>query len=399
MRWLRKLAQIVHMRIPLVSAILLGFIAPAFAADNPFADLNLETHGFVSFGYLKSWDNNWHGDTREGTDEFWEAAGNVIARPMDHLRLGAQLFVRDLGEYGNGKVELDWAYADWRQNDAIGVQVGRVKVPFLMFGESVDVDAARASVFMPRPIYPTRAREILLSTDGVKLYGSLDQFDWAVYGGQRQLQTDGDFASWFAFNFRLAEVNQIESDFLTGGQVKWNTPIAGLSTSVAGIWLSGLELSGVSELAPLNIHVSIPNWYGATAGLLYETGAFTLATEYLRYYAPRTSTRTPVGGGPSTVVEDTYSNDAAYVSCTWHARPWLDCYVALEGNWDEPTDRHGRPYTQAAVAALSLRPTSHWMLKAEYRYAHGTNDVEARLNPNGIAMDWQVLAFKTTVDF
>jgi hypothetical protein len=35
----------------------------------------------------------------------------------------------------------------------------------------------------------------------------------------------------------------------------------------------------------------------------------------------------------------------------------------------------------------------------EYRYSHGTKDVDARLNPNGIDPDWQVLALKTTVDF
>jgi hypothetical protein len=388
-----------HMRAAWLTAIMLGPLVPAFAADDPFAGLNLETHGFVSFGYLKSWGNNWHGETLDGTDEFWEAAGNVIARPMDHLRLGAQLFVRDLGEYGNGQVELDWAYADWRQCDEIGIQVGRVKIPSMLFSESIDVDAGRASVFLPRAMYPTRAREILLSTDGAKCYGSFSQLDWALYGGQRQLQTDGDFASYLAYFFRLSDVSHIESDFLTGGQVRWHTPVEGLTANVAGVWLSGLELTGLSELAPVRIDLSIENWYGVTAGLLYESSAFTLAAEYLRYYAPRITSSTPVGGGPVTVVEDTYRPDSAYVSCTWHARPWLDCYAALEGCWDDPTDRHGSPYTQAVVAAFSLHPTDHWTVKAEYRFCHGTNDIDARLNPDGIKMDWQVLALKTTVDF
>lgn len=387
------------MRLAIVTTMWLGLIAQVFAADDPFADLNLETHGFVSFGYLKSWGNNWHGETLDGTDEFWEAGGNVIARPMDHLRLGAQLFVRDLGEYGNGKVELDWAYADWRQNDEFGVQVGRVKIPFLLFSEAVDIDAARASVFMPRAMYPTRAREILLSTDGAKVYGTVDQIDWALFGGQRQLQTDGDFASYFAYYYRLSDISQIDSDFLTGGQLKWNTPVNGLSTNFAVLWLRGLELSGNAELAPVRVDVSIPDWYGGTAGLLYEMSAFTWAMEYLRYYAPRTITTTPLGGGPGTVREEVFRQEGAYLSCTWHARPWLDCYGALEGYWDNPTDRHGSPYFQSVVAALCLRPTNHWSLKAEYRYSHGTLDVDERLNPDGIAMDWQVLALKTTVDF
>ena len=390
-----------HMRVALISAISLGFMAQAYAAnaaDDPFADLNLETHGFVSFGYLKSWGNNWQGETLDGTDEFWEAAGNVIARPWDHLRLGAQLFVRDLGNYGNGKVELDWAYADWRQNDAIGVQVGRVKIPFLLFNESVDIDASRASVFMPRAIYPTRAREILFSTDGGKVYGVAGGFDWAVFAGQRDLQTDGDFASYFALAYRLADVSRIEADLLTGGRVQWRSPIEGLTVSIGGALLRDLEVTGTSELVPQRIDLSIPNWYGVTAGLLYERTSFTWALEYLQYYAERTTTTTPLVGTP-VVVEDAFRPDFAYLSCTWHARPWLDCYAAVEGWWDDPTDRYGKQYTQSAVAALCLRPLSHWSIKAELRYSHGTLDVDARLNPDGSKMDWQVLALKTTVDF
>ncbi|HEX3135827.1 MAG TPA: hypothetical protein VHX44_19855, partial [Planctomycetota bacterium] len=213
------------------------------AADDPFADLNLETHGFVSFGYLKSWGNNWLGDTLDGTDEFWEAAGNVIARPMDHLRLGAQLFVRDLGTSGNGQVELDWAYADWRFADAIGVQVGRVKMPFGLYSESLDVDAGRSSVFLPI-MYPNRAREILLSTDGAKLYGTLGDFDWAVYGGQHQLDNDGDFATYFAYRTGLDKVESIKADAELGAMLHWYTPIKGLASRLSFASLHNLELTG-----------------------------------------------------------------------------------------------------------------------------------------------------------
>ncbi|HEX3135829.1 MAG TPA: hypothetical protein VHX44_19865 [Planctomycetota bacterium] len=384
--------------IALASAVGLGANL-LHAAEDPFADLNLETHGFVSFGYLKSWGNNWHGEILEGTDEFWEAAGNVIARPMDHLRLGAQLFVRDLGEYGNGKVELDWAYADWRQSDEFGVQVGRVKIPFGLFSESVDVDAARASVFMPRTIYPTRAREILLSTDGVKAYGSLGDVDWSLFAGQRDLQTDGDFANYFAFYFRLSDIRSIQADLFSGAMVHWHISIDGLSIRVSGVWLHGLELSGTSELAPLDVDLSIPNWYGAIVSALYERADYTWACEYLRYHADRTTTSTPIGGGPSSQAEDTYRPDSLYLSCTWHARSWLEGYGALEGVWDQPTNRHGSTYTQSVVTAINLLPTAHWSLKAEYRYNYGTYDVEGRLNPGGMEMDWQVLALKTTVDF
>jgi hypothetical protein len=377
-----------------------AFLGPVvWASEDPFAGLNLETHGYVSFGWLKSWENNWHGETLDGTSEFYEAAANVIARPFDRVRLGAQLFVRDLGVYGNGAVELDWAYADWRATDALGIQVGRVKFPYGLFNETLDVDAARSSVFLPRSLYPTRAREILLATDGAKAYGSLDSLDWAVYAGQRQLQEDGDFASYFAYVFRLQAISDIGSDLLLGGMVHWNTPVSGLATRLSLVWLSGFHLSGTSAVAPVTLDLEIPDWYGLVASLLYERGDTTVAMEYIRYYADRYVTTTPIGGGPTTRVTDRFRDDGLYLSATWHALPWLDLYGALEGQWNEPTDRWGDQYVQSAVMALALMPTRHWTLKAEFRLSHGTADVDTRLNPDGIADDWQVLALKTTVDF
>lgn len=363
------------------------------AADDPFADLNLETHGFVSFGYLKSWGNNWHGETLDGTDEFWEAASNVIARPMDHLRLGAQLFVRDLGVYGNGKVELDWAYADWRQIDAFGVQIGRVKIPFGLFCESLDVDAGRTPVFLPA-VYPTRAREILLSTDGMKLYGTMGAFDWAMYGGQRQLENDGDFASYFAFLTGLTSVQSIEADSLIGGMLHWYTPVDGLAARVSLARLDDLELTGARP--GVTVDLRIPYYWGGMFSLIYEQGPLTLCAEYQRYYADNHLTFTS-GLGTSQMVEE-YRADGAYLSGTWQWRRWLSFYGAVEGTWEDPTDRHGDDYVQSLIAAVCLLPTAHWSLKAEFRFNHGTLGVDPQLNTN-VVDDWQVLALKTTVDF
>lgn len=386
------------MRVAVVTATLLGLMAPAFAADDPFADLNLESHGYVSFGYLKSWGNNWLGETLDGTEEFWEAAANVIARPMDHLRLGAQLFVRDLGEYGNGQVEIDWAYADWRFSDALGVQVGRVKMPFGLFCESLDVDAGRTSVFLP-VMYPSRAREILLSTDGAKFYGSVADFDWAFYGGQRQLQDDGDFASYFAYRFNLGNVDSIEADSVVGGMLHWYTPIDGLAARVTLARLDDLDLTGTTVGNTANVALHIPYWWAGMFSLIYEKGPVTICSEYQRYYAQNQLLITPNAPVPAIEANETTRTDSAYLSCTWNYRPWLSFYGSIEGAWSDPTNRHGEAYSQAVIGAINLRPTDHWSLKVEYRYTHGTFGVDEQLNPDGIVDDWQVVALKTTVDF
>jgi hypothetical protein len=385
-----------HMRAAVLTTTLLSLAAPSFAADDPFDSLNLEAHGFVSFGHLKSWGNNWLGETLDGTGEFWEAAGNVIARPMDHLRLGAQLFVRDLGAYANGRVELDWAYADWRVNDAFGLQVGRVKMPFGLFCESLDIDAGRTSVFLPQ-MYPTRAREILLSTDGAKLYGTLGPVDWAFYGGQRQLQDDGDFASYFAYRFSLDSVQSIEADSVFGGMLHWYTPLDGLATRISLARLDDLDLSGTSAGGAATVDLHIPYWWAGMFSLIYERGPFTICAEYQRYYAQNDL---EITSGLGTAQEhETTRTDAAYLSCTWHWRPWLSFYGSIEGAWNDPAHRHDDDYQQSLVGAVCLQPLDHWAIKAEFRYNHGTFGVDPQLNPDGLDDEWQVLALKTTLDF
>lgn len=362
--------------------------------------LHLEAHGFVSFGYLKSWGNNWLGETLDGTDEFWEAGANVIARPLDHLRIGAQLFVRDLGIYGNGEVDLDWAYADWRVDDALGIQVGRVKLPLGLYGDSLDIDAARPTAFLPRIfVYPLRGREIQTSTDGAKLYGTVGPVDWAVFAGNREFADDGDFANQVIFvSKRLSEVTDIETDYLAGLMVHWRTPVTGLQARLSAATVHDLVVEGRSLSGTAAVRTELPDWYIGTIGLLYEVGDFTWGAEYLRFRSSRDVTITPLAG-PVIEIHEELREENAYVSLTWHARPWLDCYAALEGMWDDPNDRHGAPYSQNVVAAFAVMPTDHWLFKVEYRYLHGTKDIDENLNPEGVADDTHVLAVKTTVDF
>jgi hypothetical protein len=384
----------------LSSLALLALGSLAIAAEDPFASLHLEAHGFVSFGYLKTWGNNWLGESLDGTDEFWEAAGNVIARPMDRLRLGAQLITRDLGDSINGKVELDWAYVDWRASDELGVQVGRIKIPYGLYGESVDVDAARTTVFQSL-IYGRREREIRLTTDGAKLYGRVDDLDWTLCAGQRQLQTDGDTATSFAATAGLAAVSDIHYDLLAAGMLHWHTPMEGLALRLTLNWLNGLEVEGPLALAPLTLTYVLPNTYAGVASLLYERGDWTWTLEYARQYAGNQSlTLTPPGGAPPIAQPTTTLNrDFACLSCTWQVRPWCELLLGFDGMWDDATDRHGKEFEETLIGAINLLPTSHWSLKAEYRMTRGVASVQPQLNPDGRDDHWQCLALKTTVDF
>ena len=63
-------------------------------------------------------------------------------------------FTHDLGPLGNYRTRFDWFYLDYRFWDWLGVGAGRTKVPFGLYNESSDVDAARVPVLLPQSVYP-----------------------------------------------------------------------------------------------------------------------------------------------------------------------------------------------------------------------------------------------------
>ena len=387
-----------------IGSIFLGLLVGmtgAWAADSipgqPPTDpnpLNLEAHGFVSFGHLQTWGNNWLGETRSGSNEFWEAAANAIARPMDRVRIGAQLFARDLGEYDNGKAQVDWAYVDWRARDEIGIQVGRVKLPIGLYNESLDVDAARASVFLPPSIYALRSRDLYISTDGAKVYGIKGPLEYAVYGGHKEFDTNGGFATFFRQSGLGSQIDRLEVQWIAGGMVHWETPCPGLGVRLSLADAHGFTVAGSSPSGVI-VESTVDDYYIGIISLIYDLDQTTFTAEYLRLRGRGETTIAPLGQ-TMPLVDDT---EGIVLNATWHARPWLEWYVAGEGAFTQPGDRNGADHCYTAVAAVNVMPLPHWSIKAEFRDVHGTMGATAFDNPQGVEKHWQVLALKTTVDF
>ncbi len=385
-----------------VGALLLA--APAMPAEEawyPGSDLQLEAHGFASFGYLDSWGDNWLGPTRGGgTTQFWEAATNVVARPADRLRLGAQLYARDLVNYDNGRVMLDWAYADYRLADECGLQVGRVKVPLGLYNESIDVDVGRASVFMPVQFYSLIDRDLYISIDGAKVYGhaeldALGSGDYALYAGRKPLHNDGAFATHHAEGNSLgSQVDAISTAWAAGGMVQWNTPLPGLSLRLSLGDLHDFEVDAFSLVSGLSTHTTVTNYYEGIASCLYDLRAVTLALEYQRLRGRGQTVVQPI----NLIQPLLDSGEHSYLSATWHLRRWIELYGAFEQSWADVHQPSGS-HSYAWVGALAFLPLRGWSLKGEFREVEGSEGIYASDNPQGVTKHWQVLALKTTVDF
>lgn len=371
---------------------LLLAVGSAVAADGfqrVVEESRLEAHGFVSFGWYRTWEDNYlDDDSLDGSDELYEAALNATVRPWDRIRLGAQFYVRDLGRYENGAVRLDWAFAEVSIAPTLVVQGGRVKVPVGLYNELQDIDPARTTVFLPQALYPIRLRDIQVAVDGGKAAGFLDvpggtSLDYAVYGGTKDIDTDSAFAT--SSGERLgATPTDVDVDWTVGGMVHWHTPIDGLGVGLSYTRTNDVQV--VTNTAEQDTDVEI-----LVVSAEWELPAVTIATEYV-FSGNDGEARTPFG---TFAIERDYN--AGYLSTTWHAATWLDAYAAVEYQHSEQSGVVSDGWTY--VAAFNLMPLSNWSVKAEYQIHDGPTGILAADNPQGVSNSWQVLAFKTTVDF
>ncbi len=219
-----------------------------------------EIHGFISQGYLKSDNNNYLAETEEGTFEFNEMGLNFGTWVGTDLRIGMQFFARDLGKEGNDKIVLDWAIADYRWKEWLGLRVGKMKLAAGVFNESRDMDMIRTSALLPQSLYPELYRDTFTSIKGIGAYGDISMnmmgiFSYNLQIGVLPIKTDGGFAKAFQANVLKGtglhfSVDTMEHDYYYTAIGKWETPLSGLKIGGGYYDLVNLNITGaVAEMA------------------------------------------------------------------------------------------------------------------------------------------------------
>ncbi len=362
------------------------------ATNSVSEQLRLEAHAFVSFGYFRTWENNYlAADSMDGSTDFYEAAMNASIRPWDRVRIGAQLYLRDLGRYENGEPRIDWAFAEYTADQAAVFQVGRVKVPGGLYNDLQDIDPARTSVFLPQSIYPIRLRDSQVGVDGGKFTGFFDELfgngvSYAIYGGTKNIDSDSAFAQSTAER-SFGTATDVDVDAFFGGMLHWNTPINELGLRLSGnrtdniTVITQTSFGQATQTTDVDIVVLSAEW---------QSAHWTFASEYA-YSRNKGVTNSPALPN----VERDYHG--GYINATWHAAKWLDTYGAIEYQYSDTngTSTDGWAY----VAAINIMPLSNWSIKAEFQLHDGPIGISKADNPQGVSNSWQMLALKTTVDF
>ncbi|MBX3226886.1 MAG: hypothetical protein KF837_06220 [Labilithrix sp.] len=370
----------------------------ARAADFPVGDeRKVEVHGFVSPGFMLTTGNNWFAKSKRGSFEFTEVGINFTVPLTDKLRTGIQLFSRDLGALGNYTPRVDWFYLDYKLEDWLGVRAGRVKIPFGLYNDVADIDAARVPILLPQSVYSLTSRDFLLAQTGGEVYGrvrlgSLGAFEYRLFGGTIFVDPGNQTTS-------AQPITNVDVPYVVGERAMWETP------------LEGLRVGGTLEAAKLNLDFIIPpgnpqyppgpSTLGlrAVIGILsaeYVRDRLLLATEYARSTAQYDS---PLLPPQAPIVTESF-----YAMASYRFASWFTPGLYYSATYATVADRSGRDKSMHDVAAtLRFDVNPWWIVKLEGHAISGTAGLDPALNggtpTTAMTQNWGAFFVKSTVHF
>ena len=379
-----------------VSALALLAQRPAAAAGLtlPGQLSELQIHGFISQGFLLTSANDYLAHSSEGSFEFTEIGLNFTLPATDRLTIGLQIFSHDLGPVGDYRATLDWYSLDYHWRDWLGIRAGRVKLPFGLYNDSSDIDAARTSVLLPQSIYPAQNRDFLLAQTGGEVYGYRDLgaaggLDYRLYGGTIFLDVKQQPGSPFT-------VVDLNVPFVAGGRMLWVPPIEGLRLG-GSLQFLRLEthLLPASSSSSVAVNLPVMLW---VASVEYTVRDLLFAAEYSRWRVRAQSSN------PAMFPESLTFSERGYALTSYRVNSWLQAgayYSVLFPN----TNQRGGFAGRQLDAALTLRfdVNAYWLVKVEGHYMHGTAGLSPSLNGNrplsSLTPDWALFTVKTTAFF
>lgn len=376
------------MRSLVVALTLVALVQSAHADELTPEESAVQIHGFVSQGALLSSDNNYLVESERGSLEFTEA-GIALSKQLDsRLRVGFQLFARDLGPTGNYSAKLDWFNLDYRWRDWLGIRAGRTKIPYGLYNEVVDIDAAHGVVLLPQSVYSITNRDFLLAQTGVELYGyrrigSAGALDYRAYLGSIHLALQ---------DTPTVEVVSVDVPYAAGGRLFWETPLEGVRIG-ASLLTGHIE----ADLRQLGTPVSVVTKQKLfLASFEYTVDSLVFAAEIGRTFS---NNALIFPGLPE--MTSRQSSESGYLMAAYRLRSWIQpaaYYSLYYPDREHREGRNGRQHDAAVSVRFDITP--NWILKLEGHSMRGTASVQPGLNEGStLANRWYLLAAKTTVYF
>jgi hypothetical protein len=393
------------------------------AQDFRLFDREVEVHGFASQGFVYTNANNWLTmDTSQGSAAFTDFGFNVSASVTDKLRVGAQLYDRNLGQLGQYHPSMDWAVVDYRCKSWFGVRGGKVKTTLGLYNDTQDLDFLRVFALLPQSVYPTDLRDATIAHLGGDIYGNvslkhrLGDLSYTAYAGHRSDSLHGGYV-YLAAQYGLYYSRYGGLQY--GADLRWNTPLKGL---LIGASRMNEDITGQataknpSSLGPAYFPESDhskADWTNQFYGK-YTVGKLRIDSEYRRflnnaYYSSFGSVAlTNITDVRGWYVSGTYRVMKRLALGSYYSRYAITsvtggpqgAYVPSQTDTSLPPNHI---YDKVITARVDLK--RFWNLKVEGHFMNGygfstfPDGFYPEVNPQGFKPNTNVLVVKTEVNF
>jgi hypothetical protein len=196
-------------------------------------DRTPQFHGFVTQGFAYSDGNNYLGmDTNSGSAGWTEGAVNINDQLTHKLRVGAQFHSTKLGQFGSWVPGVDWALADYKVNQWLGIRAGKVKIRWGLFNDTQDADPGYLWSLLPEPMYAVDWRTTNLSQLGAELYGRVrlgtgrGELEYSLYYGHYTYASNDGYME--GFKQSGIDFSKRPGGITPGFDLRWKTPVKGL---------------------------------------------------------------------------------------------------------------------------------------------------------------------------
>jgi hypothetical protein len=387
--------------------ILFIVLATALCTGAAFAQDDLaqkvQFHGFVTQGVLLSNNNNYLGaNTSDGSSQWTDAALSVSSNLNDKLRGGIQLHFYQLGTFGGDNVQIDWASADYRFNDKVGVRAGKVKTVFGLFNDSQDVDAVHMWALLPEPFYAPDNKSYTLAHYGGDVYGTINlgkkfgKLAYTGYGGEHSVDLNSGYVQEMQDDTHNAlTFNQAPSGSVFGGDLRWHLPLQGVLVG-ASIYKTHITGTGIQNAGGFVVTHDEPVDFYAR----YEKGKLFVGGEYKRTPFSGTITVNDIAPLP-VVVPAVVDQRAWYVMGTYHLLDKLSVGTYYTHEQDNKANTSlSQNYFKDWTISSRYDFNSYFYAKAEGHFIDGTNvGFYTANNPTGVVPKTKLLALKLGFSF
>ena len=383
-------------------------------------DRDVQIHGFASQGFIYTNDNNWLTmNTSQGSGAFTDFGINVSTNVTDRLRVGAQLYDRNLGQLGQYHPSLDWAVVDYRFKSWFGIRGGKVKTTLGLYTDSQDLDFLHTFALLPQSVYPTDLRDATIAHVGGDIYGNvtlqpkLGDLSYTGYIGHR---SDSEYSGYRYYLSSFGAQIKSYGGLQYAADLRWNTPLRGLLIGVSrmneDITAKGSVIDPFNPGAGLVPYseFSKADWTNQFYGE-YTRGRLRIDSEYRRYWRNQ-----EIVNGTSESFADMrgWYVSGAYRICkrlqigSYYSRYTIKNVVtgAFAAFYPPATDTNlpaNHIYDKVVTARVDL--TKFWNVKVEGHLMNGygsgpyPNGFYTQVNPQGFMPNTNALVVKTGVNF